>query len=225
MVWGGHGMYTAVQKCGPAPCLQCPPLAFQEAASPRDRIPRAFPEARPFAMGTDGEPRCSGRQGAYPHSSPTDQMFPAWADMGISALLSPEPRCLVSSCKNSPCSSARQLGSHGGGHLAQRTQSSVAGSSHGPPGLPWPPSQLCAHLGLICGGPGAKCGAGRGTGGGGGPSSPDGSSGARSTESTAHAGWGEGTAERGQGLWTSLKEAARVRLGGGPTFQLFRTLL
>lgn len=155
-------MYTAVQKCGPAPCLQCPPLAFQEAASPRDRIPRAFPEARPFAMGTDGEPRCSGRQGAYPRSSPTDQMFPAWADMGISALLSPEPRCLVSSCKNSPCSSARQLGSHGGGHLAQRTQSSVAGSSHGPPGLPWPPSQLCAHLGLICGGPGAKCAAGRG---------------------------------------------------------------
>lgn len=172
MVRGGHGIYTAVQKCGPEPCLKCPPLTFQEAASPRDRIPRAFPEMRPFAMGADGEPQCSGRQEAYPRSSPTDQMFPAWADMGISALLFPEPRCLVSSCKNSLCSSVRQLGSHGGGHLAQRTQSSVARSSHGPPGLPWPPRQLCAQLGLICGGPGAKCAAGGGTSGGGGPCLP-----------------------------------------------------
>lgn len=75
----------------------------------------------------------------YPRSSPTDQMFPGWADMGISALLSPEPRCLVSSRKHSLRGNARQLGSHGGGSLACRTRGAVAGSSHGLSSLTtWP---------------------------------------------------------------------------------------
>ena len=80
-----------------------------------------------------------GGQEASPRSSPTEQVFPGWADTGISAPLSPEPRVPVSSRKNSPCCSARQLGSHGGGLLACRTRAAVAGSSHGLCGLLGPP--------------------------------------------------------------------------------------
>lgn len=72
-----------------------------------------------------------GEAGASPRSSPTDQMFPGRADMGISPLLSLESWGSVSSRKHSLRGGARQLGSHGGGRLACRTHRAVAGSSHG----------------------------------------------------------------------------------------------
>lgn len=136
------------------PCLNCPqsPTHVPGVEWAQDRILQAFPRAQPFATAQMERLVWGGGQEASLHSSPTEQVFLGWADTGISAPLSPEPRVPVSSRKNSPRGSARQLGSHGGGLLACGTSAAVPGSSHGLCGLLGPP--VCLHLGLIPSGPG-----------------------------------------------------------------------
>lgn len=60
------------------------------------------------------------RAGSNPMFPANRSSVPLLADMGISPLLSSNP---ATGCQHAdvPCGSARQLGSHGGGSLAQRT--------------------------------------------------------------------------------------------------------
>lgn len=176
---------------------------FREATGPRTGFSRP-------SLGHSHSPRrrwsawgAGSGQEASPRSSPTEQVFPGRADTGISAPLSPEPRVPVSSRKNAPCCSARQLGSHGGGLLACRTRAAMAGSSHGLRGLLGPPVVPAprSHPQWVWAGSLTQ-GLRQGTGRGAEPRPPGWRLRSRCLESTAQHGAGGQLMGRGRGSWT-----------------------
>lgn len=106
-----------------------PGTGFSRPSPRRIHSPRAQMESR-GALG--------GRKLTH---APRQQIkcAPAGQTWGLVLSCPPKPRCLVSSHKHSLRGSARQLGSHGGGHLARGVQNAMARSSHGLSGLTaWP---------------------------------------------------------------------------------------
>lgn len=91
-----------------------PEMSLATDRWPRGQILHAFPEAHPLAMGRWGAVACPG--GRECPLAPRQRIKCSLA--GIRAPLSPPPRCLASSRKNSPAGGAGQLGSPGQGPSA-----------------------------------------------------------------------------------------------------------
>lgn len=162
--WAGHGHLHGCLERWPGTVPEMCPVSpwLPGGGGPRDRLPQAFPEAHALATGADAEPPAPG--GRKHTHAPRQQIKCSLAGRtrGL-ALLSPEPWGSLASREHSPPArpgSARQLGSHGGGRLARRTQSAVARSSQGPSSLTTRP--VCPRLGLLHRGPGPGAGGGQG---------------------------------------------------------------
>lgn len=104
MAWAGRrwppGCEEGQQGTLPAVSVPRHPLLFQEGPRPGTDSP-GFPRGASIRHGhrwTTGFPEAE----TYPRSLPKDQMCPGRVDMGISALLSPSPPCLLSSHRNVP---------------------------------------------------------------------------------------------------------------------------